>query len=584
MANRRQQRLRSSGLALCLALAPALPGQAQINPGVLNPGVQLRENLPAPAIPLPEQGPLKPLLPAPEEAPGPAPTEEQIELKGIEFEGNSAIPAAELEPLVAELLQRPVSFAQIQAAVEQITALYRARGYLLSQALLPRQSLAGGILRIQLMEGYIERVAVSPDDTALSRWLTGFMRPVVEQKPITLSRLERQILLAQSIAGLTVETVLSPGSELGGTVLNLTTSRSVASGGLGLDNWVPPQLGDWRGSVNAGLNPFALGRPWALGLIGSTAWPIRDGLSNGVFTLSTPINSSGLQASASLSYSSTNSANLNTTGSPELLNTQGESWYGSLALRYPLVLSRRSSVFASLQADLQNSTSDLYLDDVLIQNSSTDKLRALRLRFDGAWAGNQSASQASLLISQGLPIWGATNGPDPVAELSNPYGSVSFTTARINLAHQQRLGNASSPWQLNLKAEGQLSATPLPSAEQLGYGGPNYGRAFRSIYTLGDQGVLGSVEVAYSTPPWRNLVLQPYAFADVGYTSLLEAEPTVPADQTLSTVGLGLRINSVSTSWLSLDVGWGIPTSNSVQPGQTGASNSIVYVRVNTAF
>lgn len=584
MTNRWRRQLRRLSVALPVGLVAAGPGIAQIDPGVINPGVQQRENLPAPVFPQPEQGPLKPLLPAPEGSQPQAPSEERLQLKGLEFEGNSAIPSAELRAAVASLLERPVSFAEIQAAVETLTALYRGRGYLLSQAVLPQQAMANGVLRIQLVEGYIERVDTSPAGSGFSRWLAGYMRPVLMQKPVRLSTLERQILLAQSIPGLIVDTVLSPGSQPGAAVLTLNTKRSLASGSLGLDNWVPQQLGDWRGTANAALNPFALGTPWAFGLIGSTAWPYSNGLTNGVLTAATPIHSSGLQTSGSLSYTTTNSKNLNTSGSPELLNTRGESWYGSIGLRYPLLLSRRSTLFTSLQADAQNSSSDLYLDNALIQNSSLDRLRAIRLRFDGAWAGSLSASQASLQLSQGLPIWGADNGPDPLVELSNPYGSVSFSTAKLSLGHQRRLGGAASPWQLSLRGEGQLSGTPLPSSEQIGYGGPNYGRAFRSVYVLGDQGAMGSVELAYTTPSVKGFVLQPYVFADLGYTSLLETTPGFPAQQTVSSYGLGLRLNSAWSNWLSLDAGWGIPASNTAQPQQVGTGQSIVYLRLSAAF
>jgi len=571
-------------IGLIIPAALAWPAQAQIDPGVLNPGVLQRENLPQPQLPQPEQGPLPPLFQQPKPQPKPAEPEEQVSIRRVVFEGNTAISAEGLQTITKPLLEKAVTFAEIQAAVEAITAFYRSQGYVLSQALLPKNALANGVLRVQIVEGFIEKVEVLPSNTGFSRWLSRYMSPVVGSAPLRLDRLERQILLAQSISGLTVESVLSPGELAGSAVLTLKTQRDITSASLSIDNWVPQQLGNVRGSASANANPFGLGRPWALGVIGSYTWPYTNGLTNGVVTASSPWGKNGLLASGSFSFTDTNSTNLNTSNSPGFLQTQGESWYGSLSLRYPLQLSRRSNLFITLQGDLQNSYSDLYLDNTLIQNNSIDRLRALRLRLDGAWAGNNGSSQASLLLSQGLPIWGADNGPDPVVELSNPYGSVSFSTARLSLGHQQRLGAGNSPWLLNLKGEGQISGSPLPSSEQLGYGGANYGRAFRSVYTLGDQGALASVELAYNTPAWLGLLWQPYAFFDLGYTSLRETAPGFPTNQTASSVGLGLRLFSLNGNWLNLDTGWGIPASNTVPGGGVGPGNSIVYARATLNF
>ena len=575
--------LRAASARGLLLAALSSPGLAQIDPGVINPGVQQRQNLPSPALPQPQEGPLPPLFEQEQPAPQPQEPEQRLQIRKVTFEGNSAIPTAELDPLVAPLTEQPVGFNEIQAAVDRITALYRSRGYLLSQALLPKQTLADGVLEIQVLEGFIESVAVDPAESDFSRWLQRYMAPVVGRAPITLKRLERQILLAQSIGGLQLESVLAPGQELGGAVLTLKTQRKLASAVLSADNWVPYPLGDLRGTATAAFNPYAVGRPWTFGLIGSYTWPYTNGLTNGVFTAATPLSSTGWQASGSFSYTETNSTNLNTTDVPGYLQTQGDSWYGSVALSYPWLLSRRSNVFTSLQADLQNSQSDLYLDQELVQTNSIDRLRALRWRLDWAWSGLASATQAGLQLSQGLPIWGSENGRDIGIELSNPYGSTSFFSTRFTAARQQRLG-LNTPWQLNVKAVGQFSGTPLPSSEQIGYGGPTFGRAFHSTYTLGDQGLMGSLELAYNYLPKQGFLFQPYLFVDGGYTNLKQASPGFALDQSVTGYGLGVRVNALASNWLSFDLGWGIPASNTVQPDRVGTSESIVFMKANLNF
>ena len=102
--------------------------------------------------------------------------------------------------------------------------------------------------------------------------------------------------------------------------------------------------------------------------------------------------------------------------------------------------------------------------------------------------------------------------------------------------------------------------------------------------TLGDQGLLGSVELAYTAPPLKGFVLQPYLFLDGGATSLKQAAPGFPLNQSVSGYGVGLRANALATNWLSFDLGWGIPASNTVEPGRVGPGESIVFFKANLSF
>ena len=100
---------------------------------------------------VPRPAPAGPMAEAPPAAPAAAalaPAAHGPVLRQVVLDGATAIPEAELAPLWAPLLGQPTSPASLTALAQQISAAYRARGYALSQAVVPDQSMADGTARI----------------------------------------------------------------------------------------------------------------------------------------------------------------------------------------------------------------------------------------------------------------------------------------------------------------------------------------------------------------------------------------------------------------------------------------------------
>jgi hemolysin activation/secretion protein len=147
--------------------------------------------------------------PAPD-APGDSPT---IVLRGVALAGATAVAAADLAPLWADLIGTPVDLATLEALAERIGAAYRARGFVLSQAFLPPQVVENGIVRVEVIEGFIDRVAVTggaPEQTAA---VGRRFAPVADERPMRLQTVERGVLLSRDLLGGGVETVLEPSPD-----------------------------------------------------------------------------------------------------------------------------------------------------------------------------------------------------------------------------------------------------------------------------------------------------------------------------------------------------------------------------------
>lgn len=84
----------------------------------------------------------------------------RFELREIRIEGNTRYDKAVLESYYQHMLGKQVSLAELVDLANRLTAKYRQDGYLLTQVVVPEQSIEGGKVRLQVIEGYLEHVQI----------------------------------------------------------------------------------------------------------------------------------------------------------------------------------------------------------------------------------------------------------------------------------------------------------------------------------------------------------------------------------------------------------------------------------------
>lgn len=534
----------------------------------------------------------KPLIEETEPSDKPIDSDATLLIRKVEIQGARVVPTSQIEALFAPLLStaaepRPVRFGQLQTALTAATNLYRSRGWFISRVVLPRGAYQNGVLKVVAIEGFLEAVDVTGKGSeGLKRWAQFYLQPLLstaaQPQPIRFSKLERQLLLMQGFGGVRFKSTLTQGSSFGGSKLVIELNPLTVSGSVGIDNNVQPLLGDYQVSAQLQTNVLTAPQPLQINLFGGNAFPYPGGLASGAFSLATPLGNQGLRLVGIGSYTSTSSTTTPVTGvgdTPLSLSSGGQSWLGNLALRYPLLLSRRGSLGVSLAGEVQNATSNTYLDGLLAL-SNPSRLRVLRLGVDGTLSTPFYASSANLQISQGLPIAEAYDGATLAQSGGSlPAGSVDYTSARLTLRHQQRLGRSNTF--VTATAGGQVTSSMLPAPEDFSYGGPFLGRAYRGSYLVGDQGAAAGLELsqAFYNGAWQ---LTPFVFGDYGVASNNGQIPA-PANYQASSYGIGLRGSWSTVS--SFEVGWAIPSGGFPEStGRSGPTNSIVYFRASLSF
>lgn len=180
---------------------------------------------------------------------------ETFVLEKIEVEGATVFAASELAELYANSLAREISLNDVEALLAAITEKYHKAGYVLSRAVAPPQSLNEGVLRIRIIEGYVERVVFDGDAPGGEALLARHAAKLTDVRPATLSALERTILLLNDLPGLWMRSALRPVDlDEGRYELHLTLHHDSVEGYAGLDNRGTPDVGRLQGYVTVDLN------------------------------------------------------------------------------------------------------------------------------------------------------------------------------------------------------------------------------------------------------------------------------------------------------------------------------------------
>ena len=169
----------------------------------------------------------------------------EVVLKGIEFHGNTVFSDAELLELVSNRVGKKVSIEELEAVRKTISKHYIDHRYVNSGAVIEDQDLAGGVLKIRVVEGWLDVVNVMNKEG----WLrTGYLRKRIHRevgKPLNLDDLKLALeLIRRDDKIRKINTALVPSDELGQSHLDMiVTEKKVFDVGIGISNRRPPSVG-----------------------------------------------------------------------------------------------------------------------------------------------------------------------------------------------------------------------------------------------------------------------------------------------------------------------------------------------------
>lgn len=517
-------------------VALATPAQAQTAPdaGALRQQIE-RQRVPA----LPPK--------AAATAPAPAPLSSlpavTVTLKSIRFVGNTRLTSEQLGPVVQRYLNQPQTFSQLQQAAVDITDAYRAAGWLV-RAYLPKQDLGGGELTIQIIEAVFG--AVSLDGAASARVKFEqiariFQKQQASGQPVNVAALDRALLLADDLPGVSVAGSLIAGQKDGETGLSVKLAdEPLAAVDASLDNTGSRSTGSDRLGANLALNsPLGVGD-----LLGASA-AHTQGSDYLRLAATVPVGSDGWRVGANASALTYHII------SPEFaaLNSLGDSTGFGLEASYPLVRQRSRNLYLSLGVDQKSFHNE---SNAAVQSDYRSRSTSIGLSgnvFD-SWGGG-GVNSASLTLTEGSTALGLLD----TAENATLEGG--FSKLRYALARQQAITPNVSVY---AALSGQHASQTLDSSEKFTLGGASGVRAYPSSEGSGSRGQLLNLELRARLP--QGVVVT--GFYDWGSVANFDTSPSY------SLQGAGVGVNWQSSNGITLKAVWAHRLGSNPNPTATG--------------
>jgi hemolysin activation/secretion protein len=574
--------------ALCVMIGAAIfspaPAQTQRPPegGLVNPvpqGSPIPRILPAPpptTVPAPSPGPTPP---SGEELTGPP-----VFVSRVSFEGITVYPEADFEREARDLVGPAVPEARIDAIRQAIVQRYKGDGYTL--ATISVKVGANGQLRFIVTEGRIARVRLDGDIGPAGTQVLRFLQRVTKPQAIDQATLERALLLANEVPGVTVRGILQPSTEEPGALtLVAQVERRPVTGLLTFDNRAFRDIGPVEALTVLDLNSFtALGERTELSLY--HAFPNSE--TFGQASTEFFVGDSGLRLRIFAGAGPTSPSS----GVLQKLGYWGYSTVFGVTASYPLIRTRQQALDLTASADASDSTVDTATGpNGASVMQSFDAVRALRLGSQYAWSDlwggvERSASNGTMVrLAHGLPALGAsTNGQSPTAsrfgEQAN-FTKIVFEATRTQVLVQ--FPGAASIALMGLLT-GQWSNNALPPVEQFYLGGSRLTRGYYSGQVTGDKAVATTAELQLNTSFSKtafgmpiNANVQYYTFYDWG--EVWQNSASLPQAR-LASAGAGARMKITEYTEFDFE---GLTRLNRHLNGQM-VNPSGVYWRVLTRF
>lgn len=493
------------GLAVCCNVSARAQLQ-QINPGNIQNDIdRQRQQFEQRSAPPKVQGPAV-IGGEREKAPLLKPGGPKFKLKKVEFDSSKFITPAELDEIAKKYVGTDVDIATLLQLVADINAIYTERGIVTAIATLPDQDANGGVVRVKLTEGRLEKMAVTGNQQTRTDYILQRVKEPVGEV-LDVPRLNRDVIWFNRTNDVQIKALLQPGSNFGLTDLQFAVIEPpVDTWQLFVDNQGVENTGRWEGGMYYKRH----------GLFGVddrlTFYGVRsDGNLNGNVAYSVPFNPWGGRVGVSYTQGQIKIIQ----GPFVALDVTGRSSQAAINLSQPVWVTQNWMLLLNA-AQTEGKTISRFVD-VAVTNDHYNKST-------GGFALTRSGDNYSVTVS---PAVNYIEWHDHVLG-----GNRTFNTYTGTMIASAVVGPPN--FSVNFLASWQYTQEKLLPGDQIfSIGGPTTVRGYPTNAVAGDSGYYFNAELHYN---WSNWVrgLDTYFFTDWG-----AVYSTFPGIVELGSVGAG---------------------------------------------
>lgn len=466
----------------------------------------------------------------------PAPPQ-TLEIDEYTVLGNHILTEEEVDDAVYPYLGPGQTVASVDAARAALQKAYTDKGYETVAVEIPPQHVVNGVVILKVVEGKVGRLNVNG-----SRYfsLNEIKKEAPSLAPGTVPNFKavtHDIVALNSWPDRQVTPVLQTGSTPGTVDVNLNVKDTLPlHGSLGLNNFYSPDTTPLR--LNGALSYDNL---WQRGDAISFNFQLapQDLNDAEVFEGSYQARIPGVNWASLLVYGLDSNSDVSSVGGSDVIG-KGQV----IGTRGIFTLPSGPGFFDSLSAgiDYKNFNQGVTFGGVTVPSPVT--YYPLTATYSATWQGTSGTTQFDIGPTFSLRGLGSNT-----AEFDNRrYDAQSnFIYVKGDLSRTQELPDG---YELFGKMQGQIANEPLVNTEQFAGGGQDTVRGYLEAEVLGDNAIIGSVEIR--TPSLAHFVPSSfaskiddwriYAWGEGGQLSILDALPEQQSVFDLASIGVGTRI------------------------------------------
>jgi len=283
-------------------------------------------------------------------------------VREIRFTQSALLSPEELAAIANEFQGRELSLADLQQVAARVNELYRKKGIVTSQAVIPPQDVSSGVVTVRLVEGRLGKISIEGNGSTNESYIVDRLRLQPEDL-MELGRLEAALVRFNRTNDVQLQAELKPGEQFGTTDLNIAVTEPPRQElRLTVDNFGATSTGVNRAGLSY-INRSLLGFRDDLGLSTTQAY----GQESYAATYGFPINTWG--GRFNLGYYDTYTAIKN--GSLASLNITGKSIAQIVSLRQPAYVDSSAQIDVIVGGKTGRNTN--WIDSVFLLRTETSE-------------------------------------------------------------------------------------------------------------------------------------------------------------------------------------------------------------------
>ncbi|UGX90712.1 BamA/TamA family outer membrane protein [Bradyrhizobium barranii subsp. barranii] len=493
------------GLAAC-CIAPSRAQVPSINPGVIQNDIDRQRRqlerqsappkLTGPAVIGGEREKSQLLKPG-----GP-----KFRLRKVEFDASKFITPAELDEIAKKYVGKNVDIAALLQLVADINAIYTERGIVTGIATLPDQDAKGGVVKIKLTEGRLQKTTIEGNKQTRTDYILQRVKEP-EGEVLDVPKLNRDVIWFNRTNDVQIKALLQPGTSFGLTDLQFAVIEPpVDTLQLFTDNQGAENTGRWEGGAFYKRH----------GLFGVddrlTFYGVRaDGNLNGNAAYSIPVNPWGGRVGVSYTEGKIKIIQ----GPFVALDVTGRSSQAAVNFSQPVWVTQNWLILLNA-AETEGKTVSRFATV-----SVTDD------HYDKATAGLSVTNSGNTYSITVAPAVNYITWHDYVLGNNRAFNTYTGSLIATSAAGPQNFSaNVLASWQYTQEKL-------LPGDQIFSIGGPTTVRGYPSNSASGDSGYYFNAELHYNWSSWLK-GFDTYIFTDWG-----AVYSTFPGITELASVGVG---------------------------------------------